>query len=108
MLCTYYHKTPVPATGGLADGPEMDPREPHQIQKRDIRTSSIRATKALAYMRVSRVNKFFQHFFFFLRFKRGLARAQFCIDGARQALCLAALSCHPPEPARVAPEGARG
>ena len=25
----------------------------------------------LAYMRVSRVNKFFQHFFFFLRFKRG-------------------------------------
>jgi len=41
------------------------------------------------------------------RFER-LTRAQFCIDGTAVPPCLAALSGQPPEPGRVAPEGARG
>ena len=64
--------------------------------------------EGLAYMRASRVKKFFrdQHFFFSYVSRR-LARAQFCIDGTAGPL-LAALSRSTPGARRVAPEGARG
>ena len=55
----------------------------------------------------SRVKKFFRDQRFFLSVSRGLARAQFCIDGTAGP-CLAALSGQTPGARRVAPEGARG
>jgi len=56
--------------------------------------------ESLAYMRASRVKKFFrdQHFFFSY-VSRGLARAQFCIDGTAGPFAWPRRAVKPPEPA---------